>query len=566
MKRLSWSKPFTLAAAVSLGLASIASADVPARIPDTYSPGNPLATSTATGGAPAPRAEFEGPASGSDFLNYVTNPNANLVANPQIAVGPDDIVMVVNAEIFRVQNGNGPGNVAANLYPDYQAFGGGLNGAQKAGLDNWIGEIPLAQLCPTGNPRTIGGVSADVLDTRSAATCQIDNATTVYDQLHGRFLVLFTVVDTGLTFDPQSQGYHLTRPRKASWVLLVSRFAILADQACLQGTSPSSNTAGGTVVPCVASQISNPATNPAGNFAFVTPVPPSGSNTGGVNTGLWTIYYGSDVATIAAAGDNFGSFVSATVANGLGAGSGSQVGAGNINAIPGAPTVSAGFSAPYANGSPAQFFSCAPGAVAASGTLPSTVCYLPTSARLGIDNDTVTIASAVINGNVASADSSLIFNPVTGANNPIFSVPDYAGTRIRVLKKTAIYNWKAPLVIGSQFASGFANRSAGDYYDLYSGPTAGTAGDPIDPGTNFANGPLMVYTAVLNDNACVTNANNNDILQPAFQLNRCTSLFYEPGSPSRPRHGDVLQPAASADFQSGFRHVSGRRHFLDDQP
>ena len=346
MKRLSWSKPFTLAAAVSLGLASIASADVPARIPDVYATGNPLATSTANGGKPAPRAEFEGPASGSDFLNYVTNPNANLLANPQVAVGPDDIVMIVNAEIFRVQNGNGPGNVPTNLYPDYQAYGGGVNGAQKAGLDNWIGEAPLAQLCPTGNPHAIGNVTTDVADTRSSVTCQIDNATTVYDQMQGRFLVLFTVVDTGLSFDPQTQGYHLTRPRKASWVLLVSRFAVLSDQACLQGTTPAAVN-GVISSTCIDSHISNPGTNPAGNFAFITPTPPFGTNTGGINTNLWTIYYGSSAATMGS--DNFGSFVSAAVAGCAGADATScTVGAGNINAIPGAPNTSAGYSIPAA--------------------------------------------------------------------------------------------------------------------------------------------------------------------------------------------------------------------------
>ena len=145
----------------------------------------------------------------------------------------------------------------------------------------------------------------------------------------------------------------------------------------------------------------------------------------------------------------------------------------------------------------------------------------------------MTIASAVINGNVASADSSLIYNPVTGANNPIFSLPDYAGTRIRVVKKTALYNWISPLAVGNQWSTGgFAARAAGDYYDLYSGPTGAVPpgvtnpGDPIDAGLNNANGPVMVYTAVLNDNACIKNANNSDV--PQIAVNRCTSLFYEP--------------------------------------
>ena len=52
--------------------------------------------------------------------------------------------------------------------------------------------------------------------------------------MHGRFLVLFTVVDTGMTFSSTAQSFVVTRPRKASWVLLVSRFAVLVDQACFQ--------------------------------------------------------------------------------------------------------------------------------------------------------------------------------------------------------------------------------------------------------------------------------------------------------------------------------------------
>ncbi|NUN48754.1 MAG: hypothetical protein HUU15_08010, partial [Candidatus Brocadiae bacterium] len=48
-------------------------------------------------------------------------------------------------------------------------------------LDVWLGEAALNELCPT-QPRT-------------NATCQIDNASVRYDQMQGRFVVLFTVVD-----------------------------------------------------------------------------------------------------------------------------------------------------------------------------------------------------------------------------------------------------------------------------------------------------------------------------------------------------------------------------------
>src|SRR5262249_11332645 len=80
----------------------------------------------------------------------------------------------------------------------------------------------------------------------------------------------------------------------------------------------------------------------------------------------------------------------------------------------------------------------------AGGTLPATpapptfdcsttaigdstrVCYFPTSARLGLDNDNIIIVSGVYNDNVPLANRSQ-------AN------PAFIGSRLRVLKKAAIY-------------------------------------------------------------------------------------------------------------------------------
>jgi len=486
MKRLSWSKLFTLGALVSLGIVTHAvataqgTARIPIvvsqqpRIPATYPTSNPLAP--ASGGVGTQRAQFEGP-NATDYFTFQNN--FNLAANPQIAVGPEDILLVVNSQIFRTPNGNAPGVTPTTLYPNYTATGGQANAFQRAFLDNWIGEAALNQLCPTGAQSTVGGVPTDSANTRSSVTCQLENATVTYDQMHGRFLVLFTAIDTGLTFNQATQGYTLTRPRKASWVLLVSNFAVLTDQACIQGTSP------GTCA--VAGGNANP--NPAGTFTFITPTPPAGTNTGGVNTSLWTIFYGNSIDQIGS--DGFGN----TVASG-------GVGAGNINALPGIVGAAASFS-------------CAPGAVYAAGALPGTptVCYLPTSARLGVDNDTVTIASAVVNGNIPNSETSPTLDTAA------FLYPNYAGTRVRVIKKSALYTGSS-LAAGNQFGAGFAARAVGNYYDLYTSPD--TVGATTVSGAGV---PPIVFTVVGGINPCVNGAQG--VVAPGA-LTVCTPVFYEP--------------------------------------
>jgi hypothetical protein len=441
---------------------------VPARIPAPYSSANPRVT------AATPRAEFEGPNS-ADYFNTINNfsaPGASILANPQIAAGPDELVMVVNSQIWRLPNGNAPGNIPTGLNPGAALIAGQPYGAQRAFLDNWIGEDALAVLCPTGN-NGISGVP-DPANTRSAVTCQIDNATVAYDQMQGRFLVLFTVVDTGLTFNNAGGNYVLTRPRKASWVLIVSRFAVLIDQACLQGTQT-------TACPSVP----NTGPNAAGSFAFVKPTPAAQANTGGISN-TWAIYYGDALGTNTT--DGFGSNKAAA---GTWAGT---VGFGNINAIPGlANTIGTGQPQPTPT---TDLFDCTPTAVPLlpQTVAPTTVCYLPTGARLGIDNDTVTIASPVINANINGADMGPVFDTTAGAT---FQLPAYAGTRIRVIKKTAIYNFKAPLASGDQFHATLAFRTSGDYYDLYTSPT--NDGAPV---ATAAGAPPAVFTAVLTDTPC----------------------------------------------------------------
>jgi hypothetical protein len=456
------------------------------RIPAPYSTANPRVT------AATPRAEFEGPNSG-DYLNTInnfSNPNANILANPSMAAGPDELVMVVNSQIWRLPNGNAPGVVPNGLNPGSALVAGEPYGAQRAFLDNWMGEAALAVLCPTGNSSMAAGV-VDPGNTRNAVTCQIDNASVVYDQMQGRFLVLFTVVDTGLTFNNVSQSYVLTRPRKASWVLVVSRFAVLVDQACFQLTEPTG---------C-------PAANTTGSFAFVTPTP---VGAGGINTAIWGIYYGNALGTGAA--DGFGSNKAAA-----GAWAGT-VGFGNINAIPGI-----GNAVGSARNTTTPF-DCTPAAIAASGTVPGTVCYLPTTARLGVDNDTITIASPVINANINSANLGAVYNPFAGT---AFQLPAYAGTRLRVIKKTALYTF-SPLVAGDQFNAALANRTAGSSYDLYTSPT--NDGAPVD--NTSGGGPPIVFTAILNNVLCVSGSVpggfSGGLQGSLISSCRFTPLFYEP--------------------------------------
>lgn len=488
---------------VAAGFAA-AQSTPPARIPASYpTANNPMVTGA------TPRIEFEGPNT-ADFFNSINNPNApnsNLMANPQIAVGPDEIVMVVNSQIWRLPNGNAAGNLPTGLYPGSVLIGGQGFGAQRASLDNWIGATALAQLCPTGNTDPSGTI--DSTNTRSSVTCQINHATVTYDQMQGRFLVLFTVVDTGLTFDQPSQSYKLTRPRKASWVLVVSRFAVLIDQACFQNTELGCpNTSG----------LPPSAPNAAGSFAFVTPIPPSGSNTGGIATKIWGIYYGDALNGLGAT-DGFGSVGSSAV--GVNTTPATAVGFGNINALPGIAAA-------------ATAFDCAPNAVQASGGLPTGapavggvgggVCYFPTDARIGVDNDTVTIVSPVVDVNINGADLSPIFNPTGAAGQ---TIPGYAGNRVRVIKKTGLYNFNK-LAAGNQFAAATA-AVVGDYYDLFTSNSASAA----TQGTPVVNtpGPAIPYTVIVNDLPCTAGTrpdSGSETTTAAGNVCRMTPVFLEP--------------------------------------
>ena len=147
-------------------------------------------SSSATPRAPEFGKYWDGVAS----TNYYNTPtsiiNPGGIPNPQIAVGPDDVLVIANRNIARWPNPNAMGNSLVlspyNNPPTSLAF-----------LDNWLGITNLNTLCPTLP--------------RNTTTCVIDNASIRYDQLQGRFVVLFTVTDVPA--------------RMSNFALIVSKFA-----------------------------------------------------------------------------------------------------------------------------------------------------------------------------------------------------------------------------------------------------------------------------------------------------------------------------------------------------
>ena len=404
MKRLSWSKLITLTALVSLGIVTpgVATADGPG-ITVTKGPAGTVGTLPKTSGTPGARIPAtQAPGQFKAWEGFTTTNYLNTeqyVFTPpsaSTAAGPVNIITIVNRRIAIYDN---PNAIVASV-------GGGTRVPQvlsstsylptsEALLDAWMGETVLNLLCPTGRDSNI--------------SCLVDNASVRYDQMQGRWLVLLTVTDTGV----ETLGNVVTKPRKASWVLLISKFS----QFPSQGTAGSSD-------------------------IFITPTPPIGS-TSGVNTANWSIYYGNALNGLGT--DGFGNITSA-----------GTVGSGNINSIPGNPLAVQN-----------TFFDCRPGAIAATGATPAANCYFPTSARLGLDNDNITITSSVVNVNY--------FIPAAPTAVPI---PTFAGTRVRVIKKgggapelaAGLYQkslTQLGLSAANQYAAVLTDRTTGDYYDLY---------------------------------------------------------------------------------------------------
>jgi hypothetical protein len=352
--------------------------------------------------------EWEG-LNSTDYLTTLSI-DPNVPPNPDIAVGPDDILTVVNGIIARYPNYNAPNAVASNT--DSRANLSGTLGVpytappatlgaytfpptSRQWLDVWLGEGALLELCPT--------------QPRSFATCVINNTSVRYDQMQGRFIVLFTVVDTGGVHckDCGNTVLNPSARRKATWVMIVSKWAT----GCQSVTVPAN----------FLSPVCVPNTDPSapplpGNTLFFTSANPPGlnqsnPNSGGLN-GNWISYYGIADGTCdgTCAFGNINSI--------------SDIRRGNVytTATPASPVI--------------DCYNTSIGLIT-SGTVSSNrVCYLPSSARLGIDNDNIIISSSVYNDNVPLNSRILaVTDPDTQFQ---YNVP-FEGTRLRVHKKAGIY-------------------------------------------------------------------------------------------------------------------------------
>jgi hypothetical protein len=445
MRRFSWSLLFSFATLLSLGLAEaqqrvdVDPSRIQARIP-----------SSANGF----RKNWEG------FVttNYL-NTEQYLFTPPmaQVAAGPTNIITIVNRRIAIYDNPNSIVSVTPNNPPNNAPPGPtrvpqvlsptSYLPTNEALIDSWLGEGILNNLCPTSSQSNI--------------SCLVDNATVRYDQMHGRYIVALTVTDTGVV----TLGAPVTAPRKASWVVLVSKFSTFAQF----GQAGSSD-------------------------IFINPTPPGGS-TGGVNTNNWSVYYGNAVNGLGT--DGFGNVPTALT----------SIGPGNINSIPGVA---------ISDQTPEQdtYFGCGAAEQGSSTTVVPVngrACYFPTSLRIGLDNDNIILASSVINVNYYIPLGPTETTPVVGG---VSQFP-FAGTRVRVIKKGGANPGSAPgsplgprglyqrsltqtstsvlnLVPGSQWVSSatptpanFVTPAAAveaDYYDLYA-TTAGAAPAPLAQGT-----------------------------------------------------------------------------------
>ena len=372
-----------------------------------------ITTSTITAGAstgPGARAPlstdgnskyWDGIGLGGAGSNYFTQvPYVTAPPNPQIAAGPDDILTVVNRTIARYPNPNASGQVPtiANPYNNPPT--------EFAPLDVWMGLTVLggntsaAALCPSG--------------TGSNSTCVIDNASVRYDQLQGRFIVLFTVTDLPA--------------HRSNWVLLVSRFAQL--QQC-----PTAPTVGGAV--CQTPIFTSP---------VIAPIV-GGTSTGGVNPANWVLYripinllYNQfqQPSALGLINNPAAPFpLNSPLANSA-VGTPNTVSSGGSSAIflttpfcpNGGPLLPLTWvSIPARNGNPAT-------PVGAGGTGRTCTNYYPTSARFGIDNDNIILTAPVL-------DQAFSGNEGNFPSAPGQFQGPYAGTRVTTVAKIAVYNGTA---------------------------------------------------------------------------------------------------------------------------
>ena len=313
---------------------------------------------------------WDGLGTGGASTNYFsTPPFITATPNPQIAVGPDDILTIVNRTISRFPNPNAAGNTGvANPYNNPPT--------EYVWLDAWIGIPTLGPvLCPSG--------------TSSNTQCVIDNASIRYDQLQGRFVVLFTVTDVPA--------------QRSNFVLIVSKFSQFTK--CTAG-----------IPTCVPNGASSPLFTPP----VIAPIV-GGTQTGGINATNWVMYT-IPINLTYLTSPTFTAAVPPVFVPGL-AGVSSTVTTGGSSTSNFVTTTDCG-----TNGGPSL-----PLTQGAGGTARACTNYYPTSARMGIDNDNIILTASVLDQSFAPNEHN--FPSVPGQ----FQGP-YAGTRTVAISKFVVYN------------------------------------------------------------------------------------------------------------------------------
>jgi hypothetical protein len=395
------------------------------------------------------------------YLGFPINtPTPNQVSappNPQIAVGPDDILTIVNRTIARYPNPNAAGNVGAtNPYvnpPTHYAY-----------VDTWIGDnVPglLGNLCPSQSVGT---------------TCFLDNVSIRYDQLQGRFVVLMTVSDV---------EYH-----QSNWVLLVSRWANFACSTTGGGPASACPFTSDIFTPPIVENFGGPSvgglnSNWVGYVIPVNVIIPTGGipvpTMGPLTAGAAFCVNGGNTSSTGVTGVTGITGLTVPPFNAVGQGFG-----GNTNTFPpggGGPGYSQGPGQPSGFNSAGQ---------------PCTN-YFPTAARFGIDNDNIILTAPVLD------QTQTVFGSSGSIAAPQF-LPGgaYAGTRVVTVPKLVVYNGTfLALTGGPSYISALTAFGNGiGAVNLYDDPNTGTltgcpasglcATNTVTPGLNQPTGPSFV--------------------------------------------------------------------------
>jgi hypothetical protein len=354
----------------------------------TYTPGGKA-------GGPAVKAPNNPSTTGFSYWDGISEtdyyrqpPFITAPPNPQIAVGPDDVLTIVNRTIARYPNQNAQGApTVTNPYNNPPT--------EAAWLDVWTG-IPILSGDPIGSNSALcpSGTSNNNI-------CVIDNASIRYDQMQGRFVVLYTVTDM--------------LAHRSNFVLVVSKFAQFTK--CSSAVTP-------------------PATCPTSSPLFTPPVIApivGGTQTGGFNTANWVAYIipinvtyvGSTPPPGAAAGANL-----TTGPQNLGFG---IAGVANSVATAGGTLTNFDTTQFCANGGPTL-----PLTNGVGGTTRTCTNYFPTAARMGLDNDNIILTAPVLDQMGSSQEGTLVGQNGNGGNGG-----PYVGTRVVSISKAFVYNGTA---------------------------------------------------------------------------------------------------------------------------